>query len=232
MTKEQYIKMNRGINDSKDLPEEYLSAIYDEIAGKKIAMKETKELTMKSNKQSESYLKICMSSSLSFCRNVKVRSSSLSVFLWLLLIQVLPVRSRGVCCTTSRWSRWPRRPKPSWRRSATFKRRSPALRTWSTSGLCSRYWGDVNRHEILPVSHAGNVSSRWCSSAGLDAVPGCFQRGPSGLRRHRGGVSVPRGDPLRYQDSLHLLHTGTAEETVVFVAHYTEALPFPFFLSR
>uniref|UniRef100_A0A7N6A8K8 ADP-ribosylation factor guanine nucleotide-exchange factor 1 (brefeldin A-inhibited) n=1 Tax=Anabas testudineus TaxID=64144 RepID=A0A7N6A8K8_ANATE len=52
MTKEQYIKMNRGINDSKDLPEEYLSAIYNEIAGKKIAMKETKELTMKSNKQS------------------------------------------------------------------------------------------------------------------------------------------------------------------------------------
>uniref|UniRef100_A0A8C2X611 ARF guanine nucleotide exchange factor 1 n=1 Tax=Cyclopterus lumpus TaxID=8103 RepID=A0A8C2X611_CYCLU len=48
----QYIKMNRGINDSKDLPEEYLSAIYDEIAGKKIAMKETKEITMKSNKQS------------------------------------------------------------------------------------------------------------------------------------------------------------------------------------
>lgn len=46
--------MNRGINDSKDLPEEYLSAIYNEIAGKKIAMKETKELTMKSNKQSES----------------------------------------------------------------------------------------------------------------------------------------------------------------------------------
>lgn len=52
MTKEQYIKMNRGINDSKDLPEEYLSAIYDEIAGKKIAMKETKEMTLKSNKHS------------------------------------------------------------------------------------------------------------------------------------------------------------------------------------
>uniref|UniRef100_A0A8C7T1W9 ARF guanine nucleotide exchange factor 1 n=1 Tax=Oncorhynchus mykiss TaxID=8022 RepID=A0A8C7T1W9_ONCMY len=52
MTKEQYIKMNRGINDSKDLPEEYLSAIYDEIAGKKIAMKETKEITLKSNKHS------------------------------------------------------------------------------------------------------------------------------------------------------------------------------------
>lgn len=53
MTKEQYIKMNRGINDSKDLPEEYLSAIYDEIAGKKISMKETKEIHIKSNKQSE-----------------------------------------------------------------------------------------------------------------------------------------------------------------------------------
>uniref|UniRef100_A0A6Q2XSU2 SEC7 domain-containing protein n=1 Tax=Esox lucius TaxID=8010 RepID=A0A6Q2XSU2_ESOLU len=52
MTKEQYIKMNRGINDSRDLPEEYLSAIYDEIAGKKIAMKETKEITLKSNKHS------------------------------------------------------------------------------------------------------------------------------------------------------------------------------------
>uniref|UniRef100_A0A8B9S4U9 ADP ribosylation factor guanine nucleotide exchange factor 2 n=1 Tax=Apteryx owenii TaxID=8824 RepID=A0A8B9S4U9_APTOW len=43
MTKEQYIKMNRGINDSKDLPVEYLSTIYEEIEGKKIAMKETKE---------------------------------------------------------------------------------------------------------------------------------------------------------------------------------------------
>lgn len=53
MTKEQYIMMNRGINDSKDLPEDYLSSIYDEIAGKKISMKETKELPLKSNKQSE-----------------------------------------------------------------------------------------------------------------------------------------------------------------------------------
>ncbi|XP_076064031.1 ADP ribosylation factor guanine nucleotide exchange factor Sec71 isoform X2 [Oratosquilla oratoria] len=41
MTKEQYIKMNRGINDSKDLPEEYLSNIYDEIAGNEIKMKAT-----------------------------------------------------------------------------------------------------------------------------------------------------------------------------------------------
>ncbi|GAB0091817.1 brefeldin A-inhibited guanine nucleotide-exchange protein 1 [Sergentomyia squamirostris] len=41
MTKEQYIKLNRGISDSKDLPEEYLSQIYDEIAGHEIKMKNT-----------------------------------------------------------------------------------------------------------------------------------------------------------------------------------------------
>lgn len=41
MTKEQYIKLNRGISDSKDLPEEYLSQIYDEIAGQEIKMKNT-----------------------------------------------------------------------------------------------------------------------------------------------------------------------------------------------
>lgn len=62
MTKEQYIKMNRGINDSKDLPEEYLSAIYDEIAGKKIAIKESKEfsITPKSTKQSK-HISLCLS---------------------------------------------------------------------------------------------------------------------------------------------------------------------------
>uniref|UniRef100_A0A914USB7 SEC7 domain-containing protein n=1 Tax=Plectus sambesii TaxID=2011161 RepID=A0A914USB7_9BILA len=39
MTKEQYVRMNRGINDSADLPEQYLSDIYDEIAGNEIRMK-------------------------------------------------------------------------------------------------------------------------------------------------------------------------------------------------
>ncbi|KAK2727991.1 hypothetical protein QYM36_008460 [Artemia franciscana] len=39
MTKAQYIKMNKGINDSKDLPEEFLSAIYDQIAGNEIKMR-------------------------------------------------------------------------------------------------------------------------------------------------------------------------------------------------
>ncbi|XP_005095830.1 brefeldin A-inhibited guanine nucleotide-exchange protein 1 isoform X2 [Aplysia californica] len=39
MTKEQYIRMNRGINDSKDLPPDYLSTIYDEIREREIKMK-------------------------------------------------------------------------------------------------------------------------------------------------------------------------------------------------
>lgn len=62
MTKEQYIKMNRGINDSKDLPVEYLSTIYEEIEGKKIAMKETKEyaITTKSSKPSKKELETGM----------------------------------------------------------------------------------------------------------------------------------------------------------------------------
>lgn len=41
MTKEQYIKLNRGISDNQDLPEEYLSQIYDEIAGNEIKIKAT-----------------------------------------------------------------------------------------------------------------------------------------------------------------------------------------------
>ncbi|KAK2184722.1 hypothetical protein NP493_255g01035 [Ridgeia piscesae] len=44
MTKEQYIKMNRGINDSRDLPYEYLSAIYDEISDNEIKMKATAQV--------------------------------------------------------------------------------------------------------------------------------------------------------------------------------------------
>ena len=38
MTKEDYIKMNRGINDQKDLPREYLEDIYDEISSNEIKM--------------------------------------------------------------------------------------------------------------------------------------------------------------------------------------------------
>lgn len=39
MTKEQYIRMNRGINDQKDLPSEYLESIYDEIARQEITLR-------------------------------------------------------------------------------------------------------------------------------------------------------------------------------------------------
>lgn len=41
MTKQEYIKMNRGINDSRDLPEEFLSKIYDEIKNDEIKLKVT-----------------------------------------------------------------------------------------------------------------------------------------------------------------------------------------------
>ncbi|KAG5672238.1 hypothetical protein PVAND_002380 [Polypedilum vanderplanki] len=50
MSKEQYIKLNRGISDSKDLPEEYLSQIYDEISDQEIKMKNT-VVNKPSNKQ-------------------------------------------------------------------------------------------------------------------------------------------------------------------------------------
>lgn len=51
MSKESYIKMNRGINDTRDLPEEYLSKIYDEIRGKEIKMKTTSASTRPKPKQ-------------------------------------------------------------------------------------------------------------------------------------------------------------------------------------
>lgn len=51
MSKEQYIKLNRGISDSKDLPEEYLSSIYDEISDHEIKMKNTVNKPMVSAKQ-------------------------------------------------------------------------------------------------------------------------------------------------------------------------------------
>ena len=38
MTKDEFIKNNRGINDSEDLPNEYLSKIYDEIASRYLFM--------------------------------------------------------------------------------------------------------------------------------------------------------------------------------------------------
>ncbi|KAI0022620.1 guanine nucleotide exchange factor for ADP ribosylation factors [Xylariomycetidae sp. FL0641] len=43
MTKEDFIKNNRGINDNADLPPEYLIGIYDEIANNEIVLKSERE---------------------------------------------------------------------------------------------------------------------------------------------------------------------------------------------
>lgn len=39
MTKSDFIRNNRGIDDGKDLPEEYLGALYDQIVKNEIKMK-------------------------------------------------------------------------------------------------------------------------------------------------------------------------------------------------
>ena len=38
ITLEDYIRMNRGINDKKDIPADYLTDIYDDIKQNKIEM--------------------------------------------------------------------------------------------------------------------------------------------------------------------------------------------------
>jgi len=43
MTKEDFIKNNRGINDDADLPDEYLGSIYDEIRGNEIVLEGERE---------------------------------------------------------------------------------------------------------------------------------------------------------------------------------------------
>jgi brefeldin A-inhibited guanine nucleotide-exchange protein len=44
MTKADFVKNNRGINDNADLPEELLSAIFDDIVSNEIRMKDEMEL--------------------------------------------------------------------------------------------------------------------------------------------------------------------------------------------
>ena len=46
MTKQDFIKNNRGINDGQDLPEEFLSAIFDEIQNNEIRMKDEMEAAL------------------------------------------------------------------------------------------------------------------------------------------------------------------------------------------
>ncbi|BFZ59154.1 guanine nucleotide exchange protein for ADP-robosylation factor [Saitoella coloradoensis] len=43
MTKQDFVKNNRGINDNADLPPEYLGAIYDEIQANEIVMKDEQD---------------------------------------------------------------------------------------------------------------------------------------------------------------------------------------------
>ena len=43
MTKEDFIKNNRGINDNADLPDEYLIGIYEEIASNEIVLKSERD---------------------------------------------------------------------------------------------------------------------------------------------------------------------------------------------
>ena len=43
MTKADFLKNNRGINDGQDLPEELLLSIYDEIVSNEIRMKDEME---------------------------------------------------------------------------------------------------------------------------------------------------------------------------------------------
>ena len=39
MTKEDYINMNRGINDKKDLPRDYLESVFDQVAESELKLK-------------------------------------------------------------------------------------------------------------------------------------------------------------------------------------------------
>lgn len=43
MTKQEFIRNNRGINQGADLPEDYLSAVYNEILADEIRMKDEVE---------------------------------------------------------------------------------------------------------------------------------------------------------------------------------------------
>ena len=50
MSRNDYIRMNRGINDSKDLPPEYLEDIYNQIKSKEIVLKPRRSTKVASGK--------------------------------------------------------------------------------------------------------------------------------------------------------------------------------------
>lgn len=53
MTKADFVRNNRGIDDGKDLPEEYLGAIYDQIVKNEIKM--NADSSAPQNKQANSF---------------------------------------------------------------------------------------------------------------------------------------------------------------------------------
>lgn len=63
ITKDQYIQMNRGINDNKDLPPEYLETIYDDIAQNEIKMKHTPKVNSRYDATCKSGAHFCRSMS-------------------------------------------------------------------------------------------------------------------------------------------------------------------------
>lgn len=127
----------------------------------------------------------------------------------LTLNQVWPVRSRGGFCITLRWNRWQRRPRLWWRLWATSKPPSPAPPTSNTSDPCLRYYTKsifclrINSHLIWDGFWYIDLYT-----AGMDALLGCVQRGSSGLWWYWSGFSVSGGNPLCYQDSLYIQHSG------------------------
>ncbi len=127
--------------------------------------------------------------------------------LLLSLEQVWPVKSRGGFCIMLRWSRWQRQPRLWWRPWATFRPPSPAPPTSSTSDQCLRYSVHVHTQTFCLDANTHPIIS-WSLIAGMDTLPGSVQRGSAGLWWHWGGLSVPGGNPLCYQDSVHLHHSG------------------------
>ena len=85
MTKEEFVKNNRGINDSEDLPLDYLNKIYDEIASTKIDLKNTSATVEKTRvttdakkRQVSAYNMLCLSETMDCTKN-----EELIVFLFL-----------------------------------------------------------------------------------------------------------------------------------------------------
>jgi len=56
MSKADFMRNNRGIDDGKDLPEDYLSALYDQIVNNEIKM--SADSSVPQNKQTSTVMKL------------------------------------------------------------------------------------------------------------------------------------------------------------------------------